>query len=60
MDLYAEQNSILFDNDHIVLNTDKFYFKNQSLIDFTNFQSYKFDYRIKTRIHLDRLNSQHV
>jgi hypothetical protein len=51
---------ILLDDDQILLNTDQFYLKNHSLIDFTNLQKYKFDDEMKTRIHLNQFNSQHV
>ncbi|CAF1010414.1 unnamed protein product [Rotaria sordida] len=60
IDIYGDQNSILFDDDQILLNTDKFYLKNYSLVDFTNLQSFKFDNEMKTRVHLNRLNSQHI
>ncbi|CAF1533581.1 unnamed protein product [Rotaria sp. Silwood1] len=60
IDIHGEQNSILFDDDQILLNTDKFYLKNSSSIDFTNLQSFNFDNEIKTRIHLNRISSQHI
>ncbi|CAF3520210.1 unnamed protein product [Rotaria sp. Silwood2] len=60
IDINGEKNSILFDDDQILLNTDKFYLKNHSSIDFTNLQSFKFDNEIKTRVHLDRLSSQYI
>jgi len=60
IDICADQNSILFDDNQIIFNTDNFYLKTHSSIDFTNLQLYKFDYGLKTRIHLDQFNSQHI
>jgi hypothetical protein len=58
--MYGDQNSIIFDDNQILFNIDKFSFNNQTSIDFTNLQLFKFDSRKNTRIHLDQFNSQHV
>ncbi|CAF0873435.1 unnamed protein product [Adineta steineri] len=60
MDICGEQNSILFDDDQILLNTDNLYFKNNISIDFTNVHAYKFDNNIETRVHLSQLNSEYI
>ncbi|CAF3510519.1 unnamed protein product [Rotaria socialis] len=60
IDISGDQNSILFDDDQILFNTDKFDLNNHSFIDFTNLHSLKFDNRIKTRVHLNQFNSESI
>ncbi len=60
MDIYGDYNSILFDENQISVNTEYFYMNNQSLIDFNNLHSFKFNENRTTRIHLDRINTEHV
>ncbi len=60
IEICGDQNSILFDDDQILLNTDNFYLKTNSSIDFTNLQSYKFNQGIETRVRLGRFNSNYV
>jgi hypothetical protein len=60
MDIYGDHNSILFDDNQIAMNTEYFYMNNQSLVDFNNLHLFKFDSNRRTRIHLDRINSQQV
>lgn len=60
MDIYGDHNSILFDDNQIAINTEYFYMNKASLVDFNNLHLFKFDENRRTRIHLDRINSQHV
>ncbi|UJR22416.1 hypothetical protein I4U23_025476 [Adineta vaga] len=60
IDISGDQNSILFDDDQILFNTDNFYFNNHTVVDFANLESFKFDHEIKTRVHINRLNSQYI
>lgn len=60
MDIYGDHNSILLDENQISMNTESFSLKNQPSLDFSNLQSFKFDPNKRVRVHLERLNTQHV
>jgi hypothetical protein len=60
IEIYGDQNSIVFNDKKILFNIDKLSFNNQTSIDFINLQSFKFDTSKNTRIHIEQANSQHV
>lgn len=60
MDIYGDHNSIIFDDNRISMNTEEFFMNDDSLVDFTNLQSFKFHEKIKTKIHLNHINSRQV
>lgn len=60
IDLYGDQNSILFDRHQISLNTESFYMSNRSLVQFDRLSSFEFESTRSTRVHLNRIHSEHV
>ena len=48
------------DNDQILFHADRFDLKNNSVVDFTNLSSFEFDRNRQTRVHLERVNTEHV
>ncbi|CAF0845159.1 unnamed protein product [Rotaria sordida] len=60
IDMYGDHDSILFDDNQISMNTEYFHINNEALVDFNNLESFKFEDKTRTRIHLDRINSKRI
>lgn len=60
IDLYGDQNSISFDRHQISLKTESFYMSNRSLVQFDRLSSFEFESTRSTRVHLNRIHSEHV
>ncbi|CAF0952090.1 unnamed protein product [Adineta steineri] len=60
IDIYGDHNSILFDDDQILMNTEYFHMNHKLLVDFSNLHLFKFDDKKNTKIHLDHTNSQYI